>query len=97
MHCWSYWWAVMSFLKVAGRALKASFSSRSPSRGSPVIAGQDLERVHRLDHRAELGPLRRAAAGQVLVAGEDAGGLAVVSVELLEHPEDGVLVLRRRR
>ena len=55
--------------------------------------GQDFERVHRLDDRAELGPLRGAAAGQVLVAGEDAGGLAVVSVQQVEHPEDGVLVL----
>ena len=43
-----------------------------------MIGREHLERVHGLDHGAELGPLRRAAAGQVLVAGEDAGGLAVV-------------------
>ena len=30
----------------------------------------------------------------MLVAGEDAGGLAVIAVEQVEHPEDGVLVLR---
>ena len=45
-----------------------------------------LQRVHRLDHRAELGALGRALAGQALVAGEHARHLAVVAVEDLQHP-----------
>src|SRR5579863_212342 len=35
---WLYWCAHISSVSVPGRALQASFSSRSPNAGSPVIA-----------------------------------------------------------
>jgi hypothetical protein len=52
------------------------------------VAGQgqqQFERVEGFDHGAEFGALDRVAAGETLVAGEHAGGLAVVAVEDLEH------------
>ena len=42
---------------------------------------EHLQREHLLDDRAELRSLRWAQAGQMLVAAEDAGHLAVVAVE----------------
>ena len=51
-----------------------------------------LEREHGLDDGAELGALRGAAAGEVLVAGEHAVGLAVVAIELPELMEDGAAI-----
>ena len=44
-----------------------------------------LERVHELDDRAELGTLKRVAAGEALVAAEHAVDLAVIAIEEVDH------------
>ena len=52
------------------------------------VAGQGqqmLQRIKGLDHGAEFGALNRVATGETLVAGEHAGGLAVVSIENGQH------------
>ena len=86
----------MSGENVAGRALKATRSSRSPKNGSPNDREQDLERVHEFDHGAELGPLERILPGQAFVAREHARDLAVVTVEEVDHPPRKIPVCRGR-
>ena len=53
---------------------------------------QMLQRVHVFDHGAQLGALRRVAAGQTFVAGKHAGRHAVIAVQLVHHVVDGCAV-----
>jgi hypothetical protein len=48
---------------------------------------RDLQRCEVLDHRTVLGALAGVAAGQVFVAAEEAGGLAVALVEVGHQPQ----------
>ena len=76
------------FLERGGQGVERELLEPVAQAGVARDGGEELEGIHGFHHGAELGSLRRAAAGQVLVAGEDAGGLAVVAVEQIEHGED---------
>ena len=80
------------FLERGGQGVIGKFLEPIAQPGVAHDGREELERVHRFDHGAELGPLRRAAPGQVLIAGEDSRGLAVILVQQVEHREDRRLV-----
>ena len=70
--------------RVEGDPLQAVSQCRLAQDGD-----QDLQRVHQLDHRAELRSLRRVPPREVLITREHARSLPVVGIQRREYLEHG--------